>query len=69
MQAQVLIKELFAIGDVVSISGYYVCVPCGYTQYFEAGTKLLTCDACLAGTEYGPEGYQEEHSEFWTLVT
>lgn len=69
MQAQVLIKELFAIGDVVSISGYYVCVPCGYAQYFEAGTKFLTCDACLAGTEYGPDGYQEENSEFWTLIT
>lgn len=68
MQTQVLVKELFAIGDMVSISGYYVCVPCGYIQYFEAGTVFLTCDACLAGTEYGPEGFTESGAEFWSLI-
>ncbi len=60
--------ELFAIGELVPVSGLYVCVPCGYTKQFTAGELFPTCDACLAGTEYGPEGYQEEEVEFWSLI-
>lgn len=60
--------DLFAIGQTVPISGLYVCVPCGYTQQFEAGELFTTCDACLAGTDYGPEGYTEPEAEFWTFM-
>lgn len=60
--------RLHKIGDIVPISGLYVCVPCGYTQTFEAGGLFTTCEACLAGTEYGPEGYQNEEVEFWQYI-
>lgn len=59
---------LFRIGDTVLESGTYLCVPCGYTQYFEASSQFTTCDACYAGTELGPEGYKESESEFWQLL-
>lgn len=61
-------KLLYKIGDVVPESGTYVCVPCGYVQPFTAGDRFTTCEACLAGTEYGPEGFQEEAAEFWQLI-
>lgn len=60
--------QLYKIGDRVLQSGMYVCVPCGFMQYFEAGTKFRTCEACLAGTENGPAGYQNEEAEFWQFV-
>ncbi|MBI2056580.1 MAG: hypothetical protein HYT37_04380 [Candidatus Sungbacteria bacterium] len=56
------------IGDTVSQSGMYLCVPCGYMQYFEAGQNFTTCDACLAGTENGPENFREETAEFWQFI-
>ncbi len=31
------VKELFKAGDAVAKSGRYVCVPCGYEQFFEKG--------------------------------
>lgn len=61
-------KDLFAIGDEVPQTGLYVCVPCGYTQQFIAGDKFTTCEACLAGTENGPEGFTDPAAEFWQLV-
>lgn len=60
--------KLLKIGDVVSQSGMYVCAPCGYMQRFEAGGIFTTCDACLAGTENGPEGYRNAESEFWQFL-
>lgn len=60
---------LYKIGAVVPKTGMYVCVPCGYVQQFIEGEKFLTCEACLAGTENGPEGYQEAESEFWEFIS
>jgi hypothetical protein len=62
-------EKLYAIGEIVPQSGLYVCVPCGYVQQFQEGKVFLTCEACLAGTENGPEGYQEEDAEFWSFVS
>ena len=59
---------LFKIGDAVPQTGWYVCVPCGYTQLFCVGEVFLTCDACLAGTSDGPYGYEDPESEFWEWV-
>ena len=59
---------LYKIGDVVPESGSYLCVPCGYIQHFEVGGVFTTCEACLAGTENGPEGYQDPEGEFWQLL-
>ncbi len=61
-------KALYKIGDTVPESSVYLCVPCGYAQYFEAGSKFTTCEACLAGTPDGPEGYQDPENEFWQLL-
>jgi hypothetical protein len=58
-------KEFYKIGDIVPGSGVYLCVPCGYTQYFSAGDNFTTCLVCLAGTPDGPPGYQEPENEFW----
>lgn len=68
MIAETATKELYKIGDCVPRSGNYVCVPCGYLQYFEAGATFSTCEACFAGTELGPEGYREAEAEFWKLL-
>ena len=59
---------LYKIGDVVTQSGDYVCVPCGFVQHFGAGNFFTTCDACFAGTELGPENFQEATSEFWQFL-
>ncbi len=64
----VTVTRLFKKGDIVSISGRYLCVPCGFVQYFEAGGNFTECLACLAGTEYGPENYRENEQEFWELL-
>lgn len=60
--------ELFKIGDAVPESGRYLCAPCGFVQYFEAGTNFTTCAACLAGTDLGPEGYKTPGKEFWQFI-
>lgn len=62
------VTQLFRKGEVVFVSGRYVCVPCGFIQYFEVGTRFTECYACLAGTAYGPEGYREGEAEFWQLL-
>ena len=62
------VKPLFKIGDAVPQSGNYVCVPCGYVQYFAVGEAFTTCQACFAGTELGPEGFQDPETEFWQLL-
>lgn len=59
----------YAIGARVPRTGLYVCVPCGYVEQFQEGELFPTCEACLAGTENGPEGYQEEEAEFWEFVS
>lgn len=61
-------ETFYKINDIVPQNGYYLCVPCGYSQYFTAGAFFTTCEACLAGTEIGPAGYQEPESEFWQSI-
>lgn len=61
-------ETLYKIGDIVQQSGMYVCVPCGYMQYFEAGSVFTYCLACLAGTSDGPAGYQTPAAEFWQFM-
>jgi hypothetical protein len=68
MPQAVAAKERYAIGDRVPEGGLYVCVPCGYVQQFEPGELFGTCEACLAGTEDGPEGYTDQNAEFWQPV-
>lgn len=63
-----LVTQLFRKGDPVPVSGIYVCVPCGFIQYFTAGTLFKECLACLAGTLDGPEGYRENEQEFWQFI-
>jgi len=65
---QVITQQLFKISDLVEKSGMYVCVPCGYMQYFEAGSQFTVCVACLAGTPDGPAGFQSPLSEFWQFM-
>lgn len=61
-------KTLFKIGDRAPISGWYICVPCGYVQRFAQDELFVTCEACFAGTSDGPIGYTDEGSEFWELL-
>lgn len=60
--------KLYAVADVIPVSGDYLCVPCGYLQYFEAGERFTPCLACLAGTSDGPSGYQSVEDEFWQFI-
>lgn len=68
MSMIVTTRSLYRIGDVVGVGGSYLCVPCGYVQYFKAGDNFITCEACFAGTGDGPEGYRETASEFWQFI-
>ncbi len=61
-------NTIFSVGEKVPFSGRYVCVPCGYTQYFEKGDMFTICEVCLAGTPDGPTGYESADSEFWEYV-
>jgi len=63
-----VVARLFSIGDLVPQSGSYLCVPCGYVQFFEAGAKFIECLACLAGTSDGPAGFQNQEAEFWQYL-
>lgn len=65
---QTMVTQLFKKGDIVHASGHYLCVPCGYVQFFEGGAAFTECLACLAGTEFGPEGYRENDQEFWQYL-
>lgn len=60
--------KLYAIRDIIPASGSYLCIPCGYVQYFEKGEKFTECLACLAGTSFGPAGFQSDADEFWQLL-
>ncbi|HVM90345.1 MAG TPA: hypothetical protein VMU11_00410 [Verrucomicrobiae bacterium] len=64
-----LTKTLFAVGEVVPESGWYLCVPCGFADEFMAGDAFPVCKACLAGTSDGPDGYTEPHVEYWERLT
>lgn len=64
----VAVTQRFTAGGVVPVSGAYVCVPCGYVERLDAGARFPPCPACLAGTEFGPEGYREHEQEFWELL-
>ncbi len=68
LDSTIITKALYGIGAAVPASGLYVCVPCGYVQNFAAGEIFPTCPACLAGTELGPAGYQDEGAEFWQFL-
>lgn len=59
-----VVTQTYAKSDIAPVSGMYVCLPCGFTQYFEAGSRFTECLACLAGTPFGPEGYREDEQEF-----
>lgn len=61
--------KLFSLNDIVLQSGNYLCVPCGYIQYFERGAHFTECLACFAGTPMGPAGFREHESEFWQLLS
>ncbi len=61
-------SRLYKIGDAVPKKGTYICVPCGYTQLFEEGEFFTTCEACFAGTDLGPVGYQTPDVEFWEFL-
>lgn len=60
--------KFYKIGERVSKSGMYVCIPCGFVQYFQEGSDFETCQACFAGTGAGPQGFQE-NAEFWQFLS
>lgn len=58
----------FRMGETVTKTGWYLCVPCGYLQEFSAGNTFTACEVCRAGTDDGPEGYTDKESEFWEFI-
>lgn len=59
---------LFKIGDVIPKTGQYLCVPCGFVQFFTEGALFTTCEACFAGTSNGPDSFTDAEDEFWQFV-
>ncbi|MGL4758363.1 MAG: FAD-binding oxidoreductase [Patescibacteria group bacterium] len=54
-------EKLFTAKDVVSISGEYLCIDCGYIKYFEVGQVFGSCPMCLSGEA-------DDNHEFWKKV-
>ncbi len=69
VQVEYVATAQYGIGARVPRTGLYVCVPCGYVEQFREGELFPTCEACLAGTENGPERYVDEEVEFWEFVS
>lgn len=61
-------EPLYKVGDQVPERGWYLCVPCGFADEFNAGDTFPVCKVCLAGTEEGPEGYTEAHVDYWQRI-
>ena len=61
-------QRLYKNGDLVDVSGEYLCTSCGNIVYFQAGERFRECNICFAGSSQGPEGYREG-VEFWKLIS
>ena len=44
-------QKIYQKGDVVTETGKYVCVPCGYHHHYQAGEKFGECTSCLANNK------------------
>ncbi|PIQ69207.1 MAG: hypothetical protein COV91_00020 [Candidatus Taylorbacteria bacterium CG11_big_fil_rev_8_21_14_0_20_46_11] len=42
-----LIPDTYKVGEQISISGWYVCVPCGYKQHLNEGDVFPSCINCM----------------------
>lgn len=42
-----LATHTWRVGEQVSISGWYVCVPCGYRQHLKEGDTFQPCINCM----------------------
>jgi len=39
-------RAAFSTGSIVRISGYYVCVPCGYKKFLRKDNLFPKCSSC-----------------------
>jgi hypothetical protein len=59
-----MIDGFWAWGQVVPVTGEYLCKDCGYIEEFQAGDVFPICEVCQAGEPDGPStpemGYWEQ---------
>jgi hypothetical protein len=60
-------NKLYTNGDVVEITGKYLCLACGNILMFKKGEIFTECNSCFAGTAEGLAGYTEG-VDFWKLM-
>jgi len=54
-------ETLYNKGTLVPEDGEYMCIDCGYSQFFKKGEVFPVCPVCLAGEE-------DSEYEFWKKV-
>lgn len=55
---------LYHKGEEVPDTAIYMCAPCGYEIAMTQGEVFPECVSCLAGSEDGPEEY-DDGKELW----
>jgi len=59
--------KIYMKGDRVPSSVPYICDNCGTTVFFNEGDTFDSCPSCHAGSDEGPEGFQEI-ARVWRMV-
>lgn len=42
-----LVPNTYRVGERVAVSGWYVCVPCGYREHLKEGDIFPPCINCM----------------------
>jgi hypothetical protein len=63
---------MYKIGEIVRVSGLYVCVPCGYKKRLNAGDTFPSCVNCMQKQkeeqdEFSPDAFAV-NLETWELL-
>lgn len=53
-------KFVYRVGEQVEISGYYICVPCGYQRRLAAGDTFPSCINCMRRVSRPVSDYEFE---------
>jgi hypothetical protein len=63
---KVWIKTGTTNGQIVTESGDYLCIDCGFIESFEVGEIFPVCEVCLSGDPSAVDAKEAEG--YWELV-
>ena len=64
---EIKIGDIFDVCRTVLKTGNYICVPCGYTCYFQKGAIFPQCFGCIEGKKYNGDNYFKNLG-LWALL-